>query len=115
MFTGQSQTESQQHQWWQAPDKKVNNSADHSEVVIKEFTDLMISFKKKDNQEQVEKLVQILRRIEAFHDHQEDLTRAEIMKVFGTVLNSLAVPDPKFPNRARDHAAIIRECMRLFV
>lgn len=52
---------------------------------IKEFTDLLFEIKKKVSQDQVDKLIELLQRIKELHDHEEELTRAEIMKVFGVI------------------------------
>jgi hypothetical protein len=52
---------------------------------IKEFTDLLFNIKKKVNQDQVNQLVTLMQRIKSLHEHEEELTRSEIMKVIGVI------------------------------
>ena len=89
-------------------------SAD-THLAITQFTKLLFDFKKKNNQDQIDTLIDLLHRIEAFDDNEEELTHLEIMTVLKTVLSSISKYDPKFPQREANHADIVKECTRLFV
>ncbi len=89
-------------------------SAD-THLAITQFTKLLFDFKKKNNQDQIDTLIDLLHRIEAFDDNEEELTHVEIMTVLKTVLSSISKYDPKFPQREANHADIVKECTRLFV
>ena len=89
-------------------------SAD-THLAITQFTKLLFDFKKKNNQDQIDTLIELLHRIEAFDDNEEELTHVEIMTVLKTVLSSVSKYDPKFPQREANHADIVKECTRLFV
>ena len=60
-------------------------------------------------------MIDLLHRIQAFDDHENELTRADMMQVLKTVLTTLSKYDPKFPLRQANHADIVKECTRLFV
>lgn len=47
---------------------------------------MLYAFKKTNNDTQIDKLVEILQNIESFPDHENEITRTEIMTVLGTVL-----------------------------
>ena len=89
-------------------------SAD-TQLAIKQFTKLCFDFKTKNNQEQINTLIDLLHRIEAFEDNKDELTHLEILTVISTVLSSVSKYDPKFPQREANHADIVKECTRLFV
>jgi hypothetical protein len=64
--------------------KNVTKSQD--DVLFGQFTDLLYSFKKTNNELQIDKLVNILTEIQRFPDNEDEITRTEIMTVLGTVL-----------------------------
>jgi hypothetical protein len=53
---------------------------------IKELHDLLFSVKKKISSEQIEQLIALLEKIKELNQHEEELTRSEIMQVFGVIL-----------------------------
>lgn len=86
-----------------------------SKHASREFIQLLWDFKAKDNQNQIETMSSLLKRIQILDQTEQELSRENLSKVLGVVMKTLITPGmTKLPNTIYIHADIVKECLRLF-